>query len=99
MNRKRTRKPSHPGYVFQQSVLEPLGLNLTDAALKLDVSRKHLSGFVNGHVRCNLDMAQRIAIATKTSLESWINLQTALDIWEVDNHPDPKYAGVERLSE
>ena len=71
MTRKRIRKPTHPGYMFHHDVLESLGLSLTEAAQKLGVSRKHLSGFVNGHTRCNLDMAQRLALATNTSVDSF----------------------------
>lgn len=97
MNRKRTRKPTHPGYMFRHDVIEPLGLSLTETAQKLGVSRKHLSGFVNGRTRCNLDMAQRLAIATNTSIASWLNMQTALDIWDAENNPDPQYSDVEDL--
>ena len=97
MTRKRKRQPTHPGYLFRHDVLEPLGLSLTETACKLGISRKHLSGFVNGRNRCNLDMAQRLAIATDTSVASWLNMQTALDIWEMENNPDPQYAVVEHL--
>ena len=97
MTRKRNRKPTHPGYLFRHDVLESLDLNLTETAHKLGVSRKHLSGFVNGRTRCNIDMAQRRAIATDTSIASWLNMQTALDIWGVENDPDPQYSNVEHL--
>ncbi|MFT5691582.1 MAG: addiction module HigA family antidote [Oceanicoccus sp.] len=97
MTRKRNRKPTHPGYLFRHDVLDPLDLNLTETADKLGISRKHLSGFVNGRTRCNLDMAQRLAIATDTSIASWLNMQTELDIWEVENNPEPQYSNVEYL--
>ena len=42
-----TRKPTHPGEVFLKDVLEPLGINITDAAEMLGVTRKTLSEFVN----------------------------------------------------
>lgn len=79
---KRTRKPIHPGKVFKLDVLEPLKLTITDAAKALGVSRKHLSGFVNERVPCNKDLAMRIAKATQTSVASWLNMQTNLDVWE-----------------
>lgn len=97
MTRKRNRKPTHPGYLFRHDVLDPLDLNLTETANRLGISRKHLSGFVNGRTRCNLDMAQRLAIATDTSIASWLNMQTALDIWEIENNPEPQYSNVETL--
>ena len=40
-----TRKPVHPGEVFLKDVLEPLGINITDAAKMLGVTRKTLSEF------------------------------------------------------
>lgn len=99
MIRKRNRKPTHPGFLFRHDVLAPLDLSLTETAYKLGISRKHLSGFVNGRTRCNLDMAQRLAIATDTSVASWLNMQTALDIWELENNPDPQYSNVEYLED
>lgn len=95
--RKRTRRPVHPGLMFYSDVMEPLGLKVTETAKKLGISRKHLSEFVNGKTRCNLDMAQRLAIATSTSVASWLNMQTALDVWEVEHNPDPKYSDVQHI--
>ena len=84
MTRQRTRKPTHPGIVFKKDVLDELDLSISKAADILGISRKHLSGFVNGHVPCSKDMAQRIAIATETSVASWLNMQNALDVWEAE---------------
>lgn len=91
---KRTRKPAHPGRVFKQDVLEPLGMTVTDAAAALNISRKHLSGFVNERVPCNKDLAIRIAKATGTSVASWLNMQTALDVWESERVDTKAFAGI-----
>jgi len=40
--------PPHPGEVIKALCLEPLGLTVTDAAKALGVSRKTLSGILNG---------------------------------------------------
>lgn len=85
---KRTRKPVHPGRIFKQDVLQPLGLTVTDAARALGVSRKHLSGFVNERVPCNKDLAARIAKATETGIASWLTMQVKLDTWEAERHQD-----------
>lgn len=94
---ERIRKPSHPGRVFLRDVMEPLGLQVTETAKKLNVSHKHLSAFVNEKNRCSLDMAQRLAIATNTSVVSWLNLQTELDTWDANHNLDPKYTKVREL--
>ena len=78
------RKPVHPGNLFKEEVLIPLGLTVTLAAAGLGVSRKALSEFLNGHSSLSPEMAIRIGKATKTSPESWLNIQTKLDLWKVD---------------
>jgi len=40
--------PPHPGEVLRKLCLEPLGLSVTAAAKALGVSRKTLSGILNG---------------------------------------------------
>ena len=77
-----TRKPTHPGEVLLEDVIKPLGLSITEAARDLGVNRKTLSALVNGKSGLTTEMAIRIAHATKTSPESWINMQTKLDLWE-----------------
>jgi len=78
------RKPIHPGELFKEEVLIPLGLTVTHAAEYLGVSRKALSEFINCHSSLSPEMAIRIGKATKTSPESWLNMQTKLDIWKAE---------------
>lgn len=77
----KTRKPVHPGDVFLQDVLIPLGLTVTEAALMMGITRKTLSEFVNKKSSCSAQMALRIAKVTNTSPESWLAMQSKLDIW------------------
>ena len=78
------RKPVHPGNLFKEEVLIPLGITVTQAASDLGVSRKALSEFLNTHSSLSPEMAIRIGKATKTSPESWLNMQTKLDLWKVE---------------
>lgn len=83
-----TRKPAHPGEVFLKDVLEPLGINITDAAKMLGVTRKTLSEFVNEKSSLSPEMALRIAKATNTSPESWMTMQMKLTLWQaMQNKP------------
>jgi len=84
------RKPTHPGIVLLEDVIKPLGLTITEAALDLGVSRKTLSGIVNGKYPITTDMAVRIAKATDTTPESWINMQVRLDLWEAKKRDSAK---------
>ena len=56
------RKPTHPGTVFLEDVIKPLGLTITEAARMLGVSRKTLSEFVHEKAMLSPEMALRIAI-------------------------------------
>ncbi len=85
----RSRKPTHPGEVLLEDVIKPLGITITDAAKDLGVSRKALSELVNGKCALTPEMAVRIGKATNTSPESWLAMQTKLDLWNAMQN-DPK---------
>jgi addiction module HigA family antidote len=76
------RKPTHPGQVLWADVIEPLGMTVTEAAQRLGVARKTLSALINGRASLSPEMAVRIARATCTSAESWLMMQTRLDLWQ-----------------
>jgi len=75
------RKPTHPGEVLLEDVMKPLGITITEAAQDLGISRKALSELVHGRCGLSPEMAVRIAKATNTSPESWLAMQTKLDLW------------------
>ncbi|MCR5604879.1 MAG: HigA family addiction module antidote protein [Lachnospiraceae bacterium] len=80
------RKPTHPGSVFLEDVMKPLGINVTEAAHMLGVSRKALSEFINEKSSLSPEMALRISKATNTSVESWMNMQQKLTLWNARMH-------------
>ena len=83
-----TRKPTHPGNVFLEDVMKPLNLSVTEAAKMLGVTRKTLSEFVNEKSSLSVEMALRIAKATNTSAESWMNMQQKLALYNAyQNEP------------
>jgi len=54
----------------------------------LGVSRKTLSEFVNEKISLSPEVAIRIARATGTTPESWINMQQKLTLWyALQNEP------------
>ena len=77
--------PPHPGEVVKKLCLEPLGVNITEAAEALGVSRKTLSSIVNGRAGISPEMAIRLSIAFDTSAESWLNQQVQYDLWMARN--------------
>ena len=80
----RMHNPPHPGEVLRELCLEPLGLNVSEAARALGVSRKTLSSILNGRAGISPEMAVRLSIAFDTSAESWLNQQTQYDLWRAE---------------
>ena len=78
--------PPHPGEILKTLCLEPLNLTVTDAAKALGVSRKTLSGILNGRIRISPEMAVRLSIAFDTTAQSWMNQQSQYDLWQVEQH-------------
>jgi addiction module HigA family antidote len=76
--------PPHPGEVLKELCLAPLNLTVTEAARALGVSRKTLSGIVNGRAGISPEMAVRLSIAFNTSAESWLNQQLQYDLWHAE---------------
>jgi antitoxin HigA-1 len=76
--------PPHPGEVLKTLCLDPLGITVTEAARSLGVSRKTLSGILNGRAGISPEMAVRLSIAFGTTAESWLNQQVQYDLWHAE---------------
>jgi addiction module HigA family antidote len=76
--------PPHPGEVLRKLCPEPLGLNVTQAAKALNVSRKTLSAILNGRAGISPEMAVRLSMAFDTTAESWLNQQVQYDLWRAE---------------
>ena len=50
----------HPGELLREDVLLPLGIEVTDAANRLDMSRTTLSRAINGRAGISPDLAIRL---------------------------------------
>lgn len=74
--------PPHPGGVFRRLYLDSLGITVTECARRLGITRKTLSEIVNGRAGISPEMALRIAKATDTSAEGWIEMQAYYDLWQ-----------------
>lgn len=78
--------PPHPGEVLRELCLKPLGLTVTEAARALGVSRKTLSGILNGRAGISPEMAVRLSLAFGTTAESWMNQQVQYDLWHAERN-------------
>ena len=74
------RNPPHPGRSIRENCLEPLGLNVTEAARVLGVARHTLSRVLNGHAAISPEMAIRLEKAGWSNAEFWLRRQTTDDL-------------------
>lgn len=94
------RKPTHPGAVLRDDVLPALRMSQTELAKRLDVSRLTVSELLLEKRALSADMAMRVGRLTNTTPESWLRMQEALDLWELQRnekryrHIEPVQAGV-----
>lgn len=82
------KNPPHPGLSIRHDCLEPLGLSVTDAAQRLGVSRKQLSGVLNGHSGISAEMAIRLDKAFGGGADTWFRLQAAYDLAQAMKRAD-----------
>ena len=78
--------PPHPGLTLRDDVLPALGLNVTQAAEQLGVSRVALSRVLNGRAGISPEMALRIeawlGVARGGEARLWLAEQSAYDEWQ-----------------
>jgi len=75
-------RPTHPGEFIREDILLELNLTQGELAEMLGVSRRSINQLVNEKRSVTADMALRLGKFTNTSPQMWLNLQTAVDLWE-----------------
>ncbi len=82
------KNPPHPGLSIKENCLEPLGLNITEAAKVLGVARHTLSRVLNGHAAISPEMAIRLEKAGWSNAEFWLRRQTAYNLVQARKRED-----------
>jgi addiction module HigA family antidote len=80
--------PPHPGEIVREDCLIPAGLSVTEAALRLGVSRQSMSELINGRNGLSADMALRLEKAGWSTAESWLRNQISYDLWQARNRDE-----------
>lgn len=81
--RSKTRKPTHPGAILREDVLPELKITQQEFADRLGVSRRTVSEVLLERRPITPDMAIRIGKLLNTTPESWLRMQQALDLWQL----------------
>ena len=82
------RRPTHPGAILREDVLPALGMTQTELAERLAVSRLSVSELLHEKRALSPDMAARVAKLLRTTPESWLRMQEAIDLWEIEQNPE-----------
>jgi addiction module HigA family antidote len=82
------RRPTHPGAILRDDVLPALDMTQTEFAQRLAVSRLSVSELLHEKRSLSPEMAARIAKFLRTTPESWLRMQAAVDLWEIEQHPE-----------
>ena len=82
----RMHNPPHPGETLREDILPALGLNVTQAAAQLGVTRAALSRVLNGRAAISPEMALRLekwlGMKNGGRADVWVAQQAAYDLWQ-----------------
>jgi len=80
----------HPGELLREDVLIPLGIEVSEAARRLGMSRTSLSRVINGHAGISSDLAVRLERAGVSTARFWVNLQANYELSLAERRDQPK---------
>ena len=90
------KNPPHPGELLREDVLQPLGIEVNEAAQRLGLSRTSLSRVINGHSGISPDLAVRLERAGVSTARFWMTLQANYELAQAKKRKQPK---VQRLQD
>ena len=91
------RRPTHPGAVLREDVLPALGLTQGQFAEHMGVSRLTVSELLHEKRGLSAEIAVRLAMVLRTTPETWMRMQQAVDLWEAQQDAG-KFEKVQPLS-
>lgn len=95
--RDQNRRPTHPGAIFREDLLPALKMTQTEFAHRLAVSRLTVSEFLHEKRALSADLAIRISRLTGTTPESWLRMQDAVNLWQLNHDRAEDYAQIKPI--
>ena len=98
----RMHNPPHPGLTLRDDVLPALGINVTEAAEALGVTRPTLSRVLNGAAAVSPEMALRLerwlGVENGGRADVWLGMQATHDLWAAEQKAKTLIRKVKPLS-
>ncbi|HZJ92571.1 MAG TPA: HigA family addiction module antitoxin [Thiopseudomonas sp.] len=83
--RNTKRRPITVGQMLVTEFLEPMNIEISELADAMGVHRNSLSRIVNDKGTLTAPMAIKLAVALGNTPEFWLNIQHAVELWDVRN--------------
>src|SRR5262245_20036661 len=96
--RSKNRRPTHPGAILREDILPELNITQGELALRLGVSLRTISESLHERRPVTADIAIRLAHFLSTTPDSWLNMQQALNIWELENNYRDIYGRIKKYA-
>lgn len=81
--RNTKRRPVTVGQMLTLEFLKPMNIEINELAQAMGVHRNTLSRIVHDKGRLTAPMAIKLAAALGNTAEFWLNIQHAVEIWDV----------------
>jgi addiction module HigA family antidote len=92
--RNEDRCPTHPGEILRDDVLPSLGMNVSDTAKALGVTRQTLHRILAGTTAVTPEMALRLGKFCGNGPDLWIRMQEAHDLWHAERRIADELASI-----
>lgn len=73
------KNPPHPGGYIREFIMEPLGLNVSEAAAILQMTRQNLSRVINGRSAITAELALKLEKAFGVEAGTTLRMQAIYD--------------------
>ena len=83
--RNTKRRPITVGQMLTTEFLEPMNIELSELADAMGVHRNSISRIVHDKGTLTAPMAIKLATALGNTPEFWLNIQHAVELWDVRN--------------
>jgi addiction module HigA family antidote len=92
------RRPVHAGEILREEFLEPMGLSQVELADRLGIPFQRVNMIVREKRAVTPDTALRLSRLFGTTVDFWMNLQLACDVYDAEHSPEAKsIQKIERL--